>query len=301
MKNKMAELLNLVNPEDQLSCKYEISKFPDGQQSVRIIENNHDTFESIRNQNYGIKIKSRLNDFRDLELIICATQALREIGVKTICLYIPYCIGGRSDRKFQEGETNYIKNVIAPIINSQGYEKVIIMDPHSDVLEACINNFEKIDNLKVVQESLFKHWISDGKIISDMSNIVFLSPDAGALKKVHKVADNFQAKYDVVVCTKHRDVNGKLSKTTVPLTEELMDKDLFIVDDICDGGGTFINIARIIKENEQFKGRIYLIVTHGIFSRGFEDLAEYFNGIYTTNSISDVVDENKLITRFNIF
>jgi len=297
----MAELLNLVNPEDKLSCKYEISKFPDGQQSVRIIENNHDTFESIRNQNYGIKIKSRLNDFRDLELIICATQALREIGVKTIRLYIPYCIGGRSDRKFQDGDINYIKQVISPIINSQGYEKVTIMDPHSDVLEACINNFEKIDNLKVVQDALFKHWISDGKIISDMSNIVFLSPDAGALKKVHKVADNFQSKYDVVVCTKHRDLNGKLSKTTVPLTDEMLDKDLFIVDDICDGGGTFINIARIIKENEQFKGRIYLIVTHGIFSRGFEDLGEYFNGIYTTNSISEIVDENKLITRFNIF
>ena len=297
----MAELLNLVNPEDQLSCKYEISKFPDGQQSVRIIENNHDTFENLRGQTHGIKIKSRLNDFRDLELIICATQALREIGVKTIRLYIPYCVGGRSDRKFQDGGINYIKQVIAPIINSQGYEKVTIMDPHSDVLEACINNFEKVDNLRVVQDSLIKHWTSDGKIISDMSNIVFLSPDAGALKKVHKVADNFQSKYDVVVCTKHRDLNGKLSKTTVPLTDEMLNKDLFIVDDICDGGGTFINIARIIKENEQFKGRIYLIVTHGIFSKGFEDLGEYFNGIYTTNSISDVVDENKLITRFNIF
>jgi ribose-phosphate pyrophosphokinase len=297
----MAELLNLVNPEDQLSCKYEISKFPDGQQSVRIIESNHDTFENLRGQTHGIKIKSRLNDFRDLELIICATQALREIGVKTIRLYIPYCVGGRSDRKFQDGGINYIKQVIAPIINSQGYEKVTIMDPHSDVLESCISNFEKVDNLRVVQDSLIKHWTSNGKIISDMSKIVFLSPDSGALKKVHKVADNFQSKYDVVVCTKHRDLNGKLSKTTVPLTDEMLDKDLFIVDDICDGGGTFINIARIIKENEQFKGRIYLIVTHGIFSKGFEDLGEYFNGIYTTNSISDVVDENKLITRFNIF
>jgi len=297
----MAELLNLVNPEDQLSCKYEISKFPDGQQSVRVIDDKHNTFENLRGQPHGIKIKSRLNDFRDLELIICATQALREIGEKTIRLYIPYCVGGRSDRKFQDGGINYIKQVLAPIINSQGYEKVTIMDPHSDVLEACINNFEKVDNLRVVQDSLIKYWTSDGKIISDMSKIVFLSPDAGALKKVHKVADNFQSKYDVVVCTKHRDLNGKLSKTTVPLTDEMLDKDLFIVDDICDGGGTFINIARIIKENEQFKGRIYLIVTHGIFSRGFEDLGEYFNGIYTTNSISDVVDENKLITRFNIF
>jgi ribose-phosphate pyrophosphokinase len=123
-----------------------------------------------------------------------------------------------------------------------------------------------------------------------MSNIVFLSPDAGALKKVYKVADNFQSKYDVVVCSKHRDINGKLSKTTIPLTEELMDKDLFIVDDLCDGGGTFVNLARTIKENEQFKGRIYLIVTHGIFSAGFETLSEYFDRIYTTNSIKDIQD-----------
>jgi ribose-phosphate pyrophosphokinase len=297
----MAETLNLVNPDDRLSCKYEISQFPDGQQSVRVIEHNYYTYDSLRRQLESITIKSRLNTFQDLELIICANQALKEIGVKSIKLYIPYCIGGRSDRKFQDGGVNYIKTVIAPIINSQNFDEVKIMDPHSDVLEACINNFEKIDNLRVVQDSLIKHWTGDGKIISDMSNIIFLSPDAGALKKVHKVADNFQSKYDVVVCTKHRDLNGKLSKTTVPLTDEMMDKDLFIVDDICDGGGTFINIARIIKENEQFKGRVYLIVTHGIFSRGFEDLAKYFNGIYTTNSISEVVDENKLITRFNIF
>ena len=286
----MADTLNLVNPEDSLSCKYEISKFPDGQQSVRIVEHNNETFETIRKQTHGITIKSRLNDFRDLELIICATQALKEIGVKTIRLYIPYCIGGRSDRKFQEGETNYIKNVISPIINSQGYEKVTIMDHHSDVLEACINNFEKVDNIKLVQDALFHHWVNDDKIISDMSNIVFLSHDAGALKKVYKVADNFQSKCDVVVCSKHRDINGKLSKTTIPLTEELMDKDLFIVDDICDGGGTFINLARTIKKNEQFKGRIYLIVTHGIFSAGFETLSEYFDRIYTTNSIKDIQD-----------
>lgn len=297
----MAELLNLVNPDDRLSCKYEISKFPDGQQSVRIIEERYDSYENIKSQTYGIKIKSRLNDFRDLELIICATQALKEIGVKNISLYIPYCIGGRSDRKFQEGGINYIKHVIAPIINSQGYDRVIIMDPHSDVLEACINNFEKLDNIRLVQDSLLDYWNNNSKIISDMSKVVFISPDAGALKKVHKVSNNFQSKYDVVVCTKQRDVHGKLTKTTVPLTDEMMDKDLFIVDDICDGGGTFINIAKIIKESESFKGRIYLIVTHGIFSKGFDDILEYFNGVYTTNSISDIVDENKLVKRFNIF
>jgi len=68
-------------------------------------------------------------------------------------------------------------------------------------------------------------------------------------------------------------------------------KDIIIIDDICDGGGTFINIAKEI--NNEFKrfqnrqGKIYLIVTHGIFSKGFDELKQYFDGIYCTNSYSE--------------
>ena len=56
----MAETLNLVNPEDKLSCKYKISKFPDGQQTITIIEDGYDTFDRLKSQNDGITIKSRL-------------------------------------------------------------------------------------------------------------------------------------------------------------------------------------------------------------------------------------------------
>ena len=151
VKNKiMAETLNLVNPNDNLSFKYEISKFPDGQQSLRLIEEGYNTFNSLKENPQGITIKSRLNDFRDLEIIICANQALKEVGVRKIRLYIPYCVGARSDRKFMDGGFNYVKHVIAPIINSQGFEQVIITDPHSQTLESCINNFKEIKNEKLV-------------------------------------------------------------------------------------------------------------------------------------------------------
>jgi ribose-phosphate pyrophosphokinase len=145
----MAELLNLVNPNDILSFKYEISRFPDGQQSLRLIEEGYNTFKSLREKG-NLLIESRLNTFQDLEIIICATQALREVGVKKIQLYIPYCMGARSDRKFMEGGINYVKHVIAPIINSQGYDQVAILDPHSQILEACINNFLEIKNNNLV-------------------------------------------------------------------------------------------------------------------------------------------------------
>lgn len=158
----MAETLNLVNPNDILSFKYEISRFPDGQQSLRLVEDGYNTFNSLKENSQGITIKSRLNTFQDLEIIICATQSLKEVGVNRIRLYIPYCMGARSDRKFMEGGINYVKTVIAPIINSQGYEQVIILDPHSDVLEACINNFKKKDTSDLLHFAFKDYFLNKG-------------------------------------------------------------------------------------------------------------------------------------------
>jgi ribose-phosphate pyrophosphokinase len=281
----MADTLNLVNPNDVLSCKYEISRFPDGQQSIRILEHNYTKYISLREQKAPIIIESRLNTFQDLELIICANQALKEIGVKSVKLFIPYCIGGRSDRKFQEGGINYIKTVIAPIINSQNFDEVRVMDPHSDVLEACINNFVKLTNFNLGVMSLRD--IGDGK--DDIKNkICLVSPDAGAYKKIFDFAGWFGVK-EIITASKVRDIeSGKILKTIVPSLENHVDTMKYvIVDDICDGGRTFIEIAKVIKE-EKPNAEVYLIVTHGIFSAGFGELGEYFDGIYTTNSIKDI-------------
>ena len=300
----MAEILNLVNPNDILSFKYEISKFPDGQQSLRLIENGYNTFESLRHSDsaHGIRIYSRLNTFSDLEIIICATQALKEVGVKNINLYIPYCIGARSDRKFMEGGVNYVKQVIAPIINSQGYSKVTILDPHSDVLEACINNFEKQDNVGLVSFALQDYFLSKGFETWSASNfdgVRFISPDAGALKKVFHVAEAVKYRNEVIIASKHRNLEtGKIDYTNVPMSVHDADKDVFIIDDICDGGRTFIEIAKAVDEVRKLSssvkpehyGKNYLIVTHGIFSAGYAQLGEYFEAIYTTNSVKDVAE-----------
>jgi ribose-phosphate pyrophosphokinase len=307
----MVKTLNLVNPNDPLSFKYEISRFPDGQQSLRLIEGGYNTFHSLKENPQGIIIKSRLNDFRDLEIIICATQALKEVGVKRIRLFIPYCVGARSDRKFMEGGFNYVKHVIAPIINSQGFEQVIITDPHSDVLEACINNFVKIDNTKLVHWSLSNYFLSKGFENWDSMNfdgVRFISPDAGALKKVFHVADAVKYRNEVIIASKHRNLEtGKIDYTNVPMSVHDADKDVFIIDDLCDGGRTFIEVAKAVNEvrklsssvkPEQY-GKNYLIVTHGIFSAGFDELSKYFEQIYTTNSYKDI--NNELVKQINIF
>lgn len=264
--------------------KFEISKFPDGQRSIQIL-GFRDRGDLNLTGEY-VEIKSRLNSFIDLEIIICATAAVRNLGAAKVFLYVPYFLGARSDRKFTEGGINYLKDVICPIINAQNFSGVRILDPHSDVLEACLNNFQKDDNVKLVRFALSELYQPNTP-----DEFCLVSPDAGALKKVHKIAEKIGYNGEIVVCSKHRGNDGKLSNTVVPLNikgKKKFKKDLIIIDDICDGGRTFINIAEEVRKNPLFEGKIYLIVTHGIFSSGFRNLCSHFDGIFCTNSVEDI-------------
>jgi ribose-phosphate pyrophosphokinase len=293
-------ILNLTN---KFKFKFEISKFPDGQQSLNITNPQYITNTSAATDTF--QIRSRLNSFTDLELILCATQALRNKGVKNIELYVPYFLGGRSDRLFVEGGVNYLKQIITPIINSQGYSNVSVLDPHSDVLEALITNFSKINNFKLVKFALEK---IDNK--DDTQNkITLVSPDAGAFKKIYDVATHFGIE-KIITATKVRDMKtGNILHTDVPGIDQHNDVKYVIVDDICDGGRTFIEIAKTIH-NVKPTAKIYLVVTHGIFSAGYDKLNNQFSGIFTTNSIKDInyteedIDGNVYttgITQLNVY
>lgn len=200
--------------------------------------------------------------------------------MSVIHLYTPYFIGSRSDRQFEEGGNNYVKQVIAPVINSLEFKTVTVMDPHSDVLEACINNFRKLSNISLL------HYVIhdlDREFPGDLfSNIILVSPDAGASKKIFKLAEQVAFTGDIITCSKSRDEKGKLSHVVVPIQLNET-KDIIIIDDICDGGATFESVAGALNDAGH-TGKKYLMVTHGIFSKGFKSLSHYFDGIYTTNS-----------------
>jgi ribose-phosphate pyrophosphokinase len=266
-------ILDLTNKENSL-IEYEISRFPDGQQTLHL--------KNVRVAlviDRTIQIKSRLNNFKDLELIICANQALKNVGAGYVNLYVPYFLGSRSDRQFRNTGVNYLKQVICPIINSQNFSSVTVMDPHSDVLEACLNNFHKVDNIKLVDFAL-------ENLSGRSSQTAIVSPDAGALKKIYDVAKHFNIT-NVTTASKVRDISaGNIVRTELP-TMDLTDiEHIIIIDDICDGGRTFIELAKEIKK--QTDKPIYLIVSHGIFSAGFDYLIGHIENIYTTNSVSDI-------------
>jgi ribose-phosphate pyrophosphokinase len=271
------------------------TKFPDGQQAVTI-ENPDQA------QGRSVTIVSSIKSFLDLELIISANQALLEAGATETHLYAPYFLGARSDRKFGEGQSNYLKTVICPIVNSQKFKTVTILDPHSDVLEACLDGFRKITNVNFAKAAI-RH--INGK------SPVLVSPDAGALKKIYDVAKAAEIG-DVIVANKVRELlTGKIIRTEVPgLDQEPGQKEFIICDDICDGGRTFIEIAKAIREERPkaiFNDKIYLVVTHGIFSAGTDEILNHIDAVYSTDSysvkgqdIEEAVPGEKLV-RYSIY
>jgi ribose-phosphate pyrophosphokinase len=252
-------IINIPNQE-----WLKVISFPDGQQDVVL-------HPRINAEN--VLIESRFNSFRDLELIICTVKALRGYGMKNINLKIPYLLGARSDRKFVNGGNSYLRDVIAPILNGLNLEGIVVFDVHSDVAAACIDNLIVESNYRLVRQCL---------PIND--NITIISPDAGASKKVFELCKDLKFSGEVITCDKHRDIStGKIVSVSVP--EFNVANDVVIIDDICDGGRTFIEIAKIVKQRTGKK--LTLIVSHGIFSNGFGELEEYFDEIFTTNSIKD--------------
>jgi ribose-phosphate pyrophosphokinase len=227
--------------------------------------------------NQKIIITHRLNSFNDLGLLCLTVDALRKMDVKVIDLFIPYFPAARQDRVMIKGEPLSVK-VYADIINAMQLNKVFVFDAHSEVTPALVNNCEVIPNHTFIQEVL--------KVIGE--NVKLISPDGGALKKIYKVSE-FLGGVDVVECSKSRDVKtGRLSGFKV-YEDDLNGMDCLIVDDICDGGGTFVGLAEELKKKNA--GKLYLAVSHGIFNKGFEVL-DCFDKIFTTNSFKDFEGES---------
>lgn len=288
--------LDLTN-EEKSDIKYKTINYPDGQRDLIINkESCHSIIpppNSFRILNNCVKIKSRLNNAEDLLMIVCANKALRNLKIKEIHLYTPYIMGLRSDRLFQLGGNRYIKDVLSPILNAQNFESVTCLDAHSYVAENCINNLENIDNKKLVCFALNEMKKSETTTI--------ITPDDGASKKIFKLIDNLDYEVNIIVCSKDRDKDGKLTKTIVPDFD--YSKDIVIIDDIFDFGGTFKNIAKAINEkipeSASKIGKKYLICTHAIQEEGLKDALKYFETIYTTNSYKDFNIER--VKQLNVF
>ncbi len=224
-----------------------------------------------------VMITARLKSFNDVGFLCISVDALRRMGVKKIQAYIPYFPAARQDRVMIPGEPLSVK-VYADIINVLSLDQVYVFDAHSEVTPAVLNNCTVIANHQFIKD-----------VLSDIDeDCLLISPDGGALKKIYKVATYLGGK-EVIECSKSRNVaTGALSGFKV-YADDLQGKSCLIVDDICDGGGTFLGLAEALKAKNA--GKIYLAISHGIFSKGTALFKPHFEKIYTTNSFKDINED----------
>nr|BFF35413.1 ribose-phosphate diphosphokinase [Tenacibaculum mesophilum] len=249
---------------------YNFFTFSGGEPHIKIISELENVSE--------VTVTHRIQSFNDIGTLLLATNALKNMGITKLHVVLPYFPAARQDRLMVSGEPLSVK-VYADIINAQNFKSVTVFDPHSEVTPALLNNCKVIDNHKFIE--LVTQQLSE--------DLTLISPDGGALKKIYKVAAYLQ-NYEVVECSKSRNVKtGQLTGFKV-YTDDLQGKDCLIVDDICDGGGTFLGLAKELKAKNA--GNLYLAISHGIFSKGFDELEKHFTKIFTTDSFKTIENDN---------
>lgn len=200
-----------------------------------------------------------------IELLLLA-DTLKMNGISIRHLTIPYVPYSRQDRVNKQGECLSIKTFCG-LINQIGAKSVTIYDPHSDITTALINNVDVLTQADIFVPQLYHK-----------QDYYLISPDAGAAKKIYKIAAKVKP-IGVVEFSKVRNTEtGEISGVSTAC-HWFNGKECVIVDDICDGGRTFIEIAEVLKRRGA--GKITLMVTHGFFTKGIEVFDGLIDEIYT--------------------
>lgn len=225
---------------------------------------------------------------RDLIRIGLVKDALDRMSVvEKVRLSIPYVPQARADRKFDVGMPLPLK-VFADILNSFKFDSVVIEDPHSDVTSALINNVQVLSQHEVFDS----HHLSDTADNFMRTDPILVSPDIGASKKVFDLAKSL-GKDTFVQALKIRDVlTGNIVKCEVQC-DDLKGRNVLIVDDIADGGASFLHLTRLLKEKHG-AGKVMLYVTHGIFAKGLEPFKGVIDVIEVHNIVSDFITTEDL-------
>lgn len=253
---------------------YSVMKFPSGELQVTLDVN------SIKNLKQDILVTGSILSSDHLIELCQLMSVLNYYIDRTKCsvlLLMPYCAYSRQDRICNVGESFSLK-VFANILNSLNFTQIIIYDNHSDVATALLDNCSNIP-------------VSDLLDLNPAYNY-FISPDAGSNKKVQACSTKFMT--PMIRADKLRDTStGRILETIVYATPEQLDgQTVLIIDDICQNGRTFIELAKAIHAISP-TCTIHLFVTHGFFSAGIQPLVDAgISHIYTTGSVCTVSHSN---------
>jgi len=254
--------------------------FPGGEIGIQLNE------ESIKSTYFwrdGVYITARIQNSNDLFTLALMRDAILRVKKVPIHLILPYIPYGRQDKAHNPGESLSLK-VFADYLNFLNFESVTTFDCHSEVTNAVINNLKEVKRLDILKNLIYDRENELYKLLLN-KQCLLISPDVGANKKIHDIAAHFGHDHFIRADKLRELQTGKIIETIV-YVDDLNYQTVVILDDIADGARTFIELAKVLKKKNA--GRIILYVTHGIFSKGYKDILEVIDEVYTTNSFQEL-------------
>jgi len=223
--------------------KVNIQRFSDGEIQPVFLE-------SIRGD-YVFLIQSTFAPAENIMELLLMIDAAKRASAYKIIAVIPYYGYARQDRK-DKPRVAIGSKLVASLLEAAGANRVITMDLHAPQIQAFFDI--PVDHLD--SSAIFIPYIQSLKI----DNLTFAAPDVGSTNRVREIASYFSA--DMVICDKHRKRANEIASMVV--IGDVKDKDVVLIDDICDTGGTLAKAAGLLKEKGARSVRA--LCTHPILS-----------------------------------
>ena len=223
--------------------KVNIQRFSDGEIGVEFKE-------SIRGR-FVFLIQSTFAPSDNLmELLLMIDAAKRASAYKVIAV-IPYYGFARQDRK-DRPRVAIGSKLIANMLVAAGADRIITMDLHAPQIQGYFDI--PVDHLD--SSAIFIPYIENLRL----ENLTFAAPDVGSANRIREIATYFEC--EMVICDKHRKRANEIA--SMVLIGDVTDRDVVLIDDICDTGGTLAKSAALMKEKGARSVRA--LCTHPVLS-----------------------------------
>jgi ribose-phosphate pyrophosphokinase len=192
-----------------------------------------------------------------MELLLMIDAARRASAYKIVAV-LPYYGYARQDRK-DKPRVAIGSKLVANMLVAAGAHRVITMDLHAPQIQGYFDI--PVDHLD--SSAVFIPYITALKL----ENLTFAAPDVGSTNRVRETASYFEA--EMVICDKHRKRANEIASMVV--IGDVQDRDVVIIDDICDTGGTLAKAASLLKDKGARSVRA--LITHPVLSgKAYENI-----------------------------
>ena len=230
--------------------KVNIQKFSDGEFQPVFLE-------SIRGD-YVFLVQSTCAPTDNIIELLLMIDAVKRASAYKIIAVIPYFGYARQDRK-DKPRVAIGSKLIATLLEAAGANRIITMDLHAPQIQAFFDI--PVDHLD--SSAIFIPYIEQLKL----ENLTFAAPDVGSTNRVREIASYFSA--EMVICDKHRKRANEIA--SMVLIGDVEDRDIVLIDDICDTGGTLAKAAGLLKDKGARSVRA--LCTHPVLSgKAYENI-----------------------------